>query len=389
MPHALVDGYYPFAQDFRSPLALRQSIASVLDHGCFGYSDPSIECTAAVASKLDETHGFAGAVTQNPETIRWLPGLIPALHHVVRVAQLRQMDAKKNSHVSVASVTPIYYRFLFTGPCEGADVLRIPLLATANGHELEYKLDYETLDTTLGQPTCKVLLWCNPHNPSGRVWSRAELLSVAQLCVKHDVLLLSDEVWSDLVYDPVSTPFTGLGALLEEVPGLRERLIVITSPSKTFNVATLNVAFGAVPCPELRRQFISVGRDKAETPPFGYAAALAAYTDPECAKWRLRLLDYLRANRDHTYDVLCRNVGPQHLKMTKPEATYLTWIDMEGLGVTTELGPFFQRHGVALTPGTPCGAASGVRLNFATTRNTLNVGLERLLRGIDEVCNGS
>ena len=325
-------------------------MASVVEDGAFGYSDASAATTAAVASKLDTTHGFGGAVTADAaRALLWLPGLIPALHHVARVAKKRRGCTVTTA---IASATPIYYRFLYVGECEDVDVLRVPLVAgkqDANGtYELRFEIDFEGLERALAHEDCGVLMWCNPHNPTGRVWTRAELIRVAQLCVKHDVVLLSDEVWADMVYDEVATPFTGMGALLQDVPGLSERLVVVSSPSKTYNVATCNVAYAAVVDPNLRREFLRAGRDKAETTPFGFAAALSAYTDPACAQWRLRLLAYLRSNRDHVHEVLMREAGPELLQLTRPEATYLTWIDVSRVGVPEY---HWENYGVKLTPG--------------------------------------
>lgn len=368
---------------------MRQAMASaVLDDGCIGYSDPSLATQIAVATKLDTTHGFDGRVADNLGAIRWLPGLIPALHHIIRVAAARYTEAQP---MSIATVAPIYARFLATGRIENTAVHEVPLRCeTVGTHELRYALDTVALEEALSHAHCKVLLWCNPHNPTGRVWTRDELLSVARLCVKHDVLLLSDEVWSDVLYDPTATPFIGMAGLLDDVPGLLERLVVITAPSKTFNIATANVAFAAVLCPTLRRQLIAVSRDKAETPPLGYAAVLSAYADPKCAAWRARLIAYLQANRDHAFDVLSRNVEPTHLKLTRPEATYLMWMHVGGFSPEAEVmrSTFFARHGVALTSGSQCGDPLGERINFATPRVTLDHGLDRILRAFDELQEG-
>lgn len=284
-------------------------------------------------------------------------------------------------------MVPIYARFLHVARLEGAASIEVALDTTSQHegptHRLHHTLNLERLGAALARPDCGVLLWCSPHNPSGRVWTRDELAAVARLCVKHDVLLLSDEVWSDIVYDPARTPFVGMGALLDDVPGLAERLIVVASPSKTYNIATADVAYGTVVDPDLRRAFVHAGSDKAETPPFGFAAALAALTDPSVAEWRRRLVDYLCANRDHVTNVLTHNIDATDVRLTSPEATYLTWMDISGLALPHRPAVHFQRHGVALTPGTQCGDATGVRLNFVTPRKTLDQGLECFLRGVD------
>ena len=116
---------------------------------------------------------------------------------------------------------------------------------------MRYEVDWDALETALAKPEVGLLLWCNPHNPVGRVWTRDEMVRVAKTCVKHDVVLVSDEVWRELILDEDKTPFTGAGSLLKEVDGLRERLVVMTSPSKTLTRAGATSpwrAFRIKPC---------------------------------------------------------------------------------------------------------------------------------------------
>ena len=102
-------------------------------------------------------------------------------------------------------------------------------------HGLRYGIDLDALDTALARPEVTSLLWCSPHNPTGRVWTRDELRAVAECCVRHEVFVMSDEVWGELVLEPELTPFVGMASLVDEVPGLREKLVVVTSTSKTYN----------------------------------------------------------------------------------------------------------------------------------------------------------
>ena len=151
-------------------------------------------------------------------------------------------------------------------------------------------------------------------------------------------------------------------------------------------MASTDVALAVIPDTKLRRAFSRVGADKAEVTPFGYAACEAAYVDAdgEVEAWRRRLVAYLAANRDHAEAVLLE--AAPALRLTRPEASYLTWVDCDGVmgAATRKHGPFthFLDHGVALTDGTPFGDAAAVRLNFATTRERLDEGLERIVRGL-------
>ena len=225
----------------------------------------------------------------------------------------------------------------------------------------------------------------------------------------HGVLLCSDEVWGDVALTPDSHPFVSMLALLASpsdelpagaaataaeramatddteaargVPGLLHLLMVLTSPSKCFNVAPLDLAVAIVPDDALRARFRRCGADSAEVSVFGYMAAMAAYGDPECESWRLRLIEYLRANRDHAAAAL-QGMG---IRCVVPEASYLMWMDASDAlpdGVIAE--DFFLDAGVGLSGGLPFGGSSGtVRLNIGCRREVLDEGLTRMAAAID------
>ena len=397
--------------DFRSPRPIVEAVTRVAAHGVYGYTDPSPALTAAAVDRMGGKYGFGEAL--EPNMLRWLPGLLPGINHVVRARRLLDGEgyggAPSAAPMGVAVCTPIYAPFL-SAPwnCE-AELVKVPLAQMGGGGGgggggvVHYEMDWEAMEASLSQPSVRVLLWCNPHNPTGRVWSRGELSRLASLCVSHGVTLLSDEVWAEVVYDdddddePSGSAsragdgagFTGMGALLAEHPELS--LVVLTSPSKAFNVATTDIALAAIPDARLRRAFSRVGADKAEVTPFGYAACEAAYVDAdgEVEAWRRRLVAYLAANRDHAEAVLL-GAGAPGLRLTRPEASYLTWIDCGGEGVMGKAArargsafAHFLDHGVAFTDGTAFGDPAAVRLNFATTRDVLDRGLERAVRALE------
>ncbi len=216
----------------------------------------------------------------------------------------------------MAVATPIYAPFL-AAPLNqrqgGAALVEVPLARqllveephSGCGGVWRYELDVDALSAALRRDSVRVLLWCNPHNPTGRVWTRDEMRTVASLCAQHGVALVSDEVWADVILDEAATPFTGAAAMLadDEVgPALGEAgLVVLTSASKAYNVATLDLAVAVVPNDDWRRRIAAAGACKAEVPPFGFVAAEAIYADEdgEVEAWRRRLVAYLRANRDH------------------------------------------------------------------------------------------
>ena len=360
--------------DFSAPPAVVDAVLAVASSGHYGYADASAVLTERALERLERRHGCGDS---GAEAIRWLPGLNPGLNHAVRAA--RRMVGED---VSVAVCTPIYPPFLYASRNNEQGRVEVPMLRRRRddvGPNVEsYDVDWDALESALAREEVKILLWCNPHNPVGRVWTREEMVRVARLCVRYDAILCSDEVWRDLILDEDATPFCGAAAVMDEVDGLRERLIVMTSPSKTYNVAGCDVALAWIPDKTLRLHFARAGSDKAEITPFGYAACLAAYSDDSCEEWRQRLLKYLRANRDHIVDVLSADPNARDLlTWTVPAASYLTWVNCERLVDRIERSPFdhFLEHGVVLSEGAPFSAPRSVRINFATRREILDRGL--------------
>ena len=294
--------------------------------------------------------------------------------------------ARGGRAVVTAVCTPIYPPFLHASRNDESARVEVALRRAIEDGRARYSIDWEALETALAREDVGLLLWCNPHNPVGRVWTRDEMVRVARLCVKHDVVLCSDEVWRELILDEKATPFCGAGSILDEVDGLRERLIIMTSPSKTYNVAGCDVAMAYIADKALRLHFARAGSDKAEITPFGYAATLAAYTDPSCEEWRQRLLTYLRANRDHIDAALSDDANARELMTwTVPDASYLMWLNCEKLVDRVERSPFehFIEHGVALSDGAPFSAPLSARINFATRRDILDQGLDSIVTALE------
>ena len=173
--------------DFRAPPPVIAAVRSVAEHGVYGYTDPSPALGALAAGRLEQVYGLEGA---EPSWIRWQPGLLPGLNHACRTLP---------PGGAVVVATPIYPPFLAAPTNCGRPLIEVPLACTpdlerdASGRLLRYGLDLPALGAALARPDVECLLWCNPHNPTGRVWTRAELRAVAELCVQHGVLLLSDE----------------------------------------------------------------------------------------------------------------------------------------------------------------------------------------------------
>jgi len=328
-----------------------------VEHGVFGYSDAPPELTRLYLDRLRSVYGCG--VEPSEAWLRWIPGLIGGLNYAVR-ATCRALQPSD----TVVIPTPIYPPFLDAPRNCGATLRTVPLAqrAAAGEAELFFEVDWAALEAACADPATKLLHWCNPHNPVGRCWTREELARVAALCVREGVVLCSDEVWGEMPLEPAAAPFTSMLALLGGVEGLQERLIVLTSPSKCFNIAPLDVATAVIPGETLRRRFLQAGKDAAEVGPFGYVAALAAYGDDECEAWRERLVAYLTANRDYAAAMLSSMDG---VRCVVPESSYLMWIDAtDALPPDTNAEQFFLDAGVGLSGGLPFGAEAGTcRIN--------------------------
>jgi len=386
--------------DFCSPQPVVDAIVARAQNGVYGYTDCPPALADAFLSRLRSVYNCN--IEPSASWLRWIPGLLPGLNHAVSAACRKPTDA-------VVIPTPIYAPFLDAPFNRGARLVTVNLCEERRGEheaELYYSLDLAALEVAVSDPEVKLLHFCNPHNPVGRCWTRNELEAVARLCVRHDVVLCSDEVWGEVPLDAADHPFLSMLALLtpptsaeEEVPpevapldaassvvaGLHERLIVLTSPSKCFNVAPLDIAVAVIPSDSLRRRFRNAGKDSAEVGCFAYVAASAAYIDAECEAWRQRLVAYLRANREYAFTALTSVRG---VRCVRPEASYLMWIDAtDALPPGTNAEQFFRKNArVGLTGGVAFGGALGtVRLNLGCTQETLVKAIERMVHALETV----
>lgn len=338
--------------DFPSPPEVVAALESMARRGVFGYTVPYPSVRESVVEYLARAHG----VEIDPAWIVWLPGLVPALNLACH--------AFSESGDAVMTATPVYPPFL-TAPVNARRGLQaVPLIREQNC----WTFDQAGMEEAVTAET-RIFILCNPHNPVGRVFSRAELEWLADFCERHDLILISDEIHCDLILDDQSHV---CGLALGE--GWRERIISLFAPSKTYNLPGLACAFGVIPSRTLRARFERATRGIfTEVNIFGYAGCEAAYRQGE--PWRQALLKQLRQNRQTVYEFFARNF-PQ-LPLYPMEATYLAWFDARPLGIENPTAGF-EAVGVGLSDGTAFGAPGWLRLNFGCPPTTLKEALARM-----------
>ncbi|MEP4076412.1 MalY/PatB family protein [Haloferula sp.] len=350
-----LDPFWVADMDFASAPEIIESLHRRVDHGVFGYPQAHKGLDEAIADYLLERQSS----TVPGEQIVHLGGLVPALSLAAR-AFCKEGEA-------VMTCTPVYPPFI------GVHRDAKAKLITVDHHcvDGQWTLDWDALEKAV-TPTTKVFLFCNPQNPLGRVFTESEVQGLAEFCERHDLILVSDEIHCDLIFDETATPHFSALRLAED---LRRRTITLLSPSKTWNIAGLGYAFAVIPDDSLRRRFTAArGHTLTEINLLAYYAAEAAYRDGE--PWRLQLIDYLRSNRDTLLDFVAERL-PQ-MKAVTGEATYLAWIDARATGIENPALHLEKEAGLFVSDGAFFGWPGWFRFNFACPRARMLEGLEKV-----------
>jgi len=296
--------------DFRPPQAVTKTLQNMVDQGVHGYYGPDSSYRAAVCGWMKRRHGW----DIEPEWITTTHGLVAA------VALALQAFTKQGDGIIL--FTPVYHAFAKVINNNGRNVVE-SALAQSEGR---YELDLEALEAQLDGSE-KMLVFCSPHNPGGRIWSGEELRSVADFCVKHDLILVSDEVHHDLVFAPNKHRMMALAA-----PLIAERLVTLVAASKTFNLAGGMTGAVVISDEALRARFSAAHLASGPSPNrFGMMMTEAAYTDGE--GWLEELLAYLAENKRVFDEGVNKIPGVRSMEL---QSTYLAWVDFSGTGMGTE-----------------------------------------------------
>ncbi len=355
--------------DFRSPEPVVQALLRRVEHGVFGYAHPTVELAAVICDRMQRLYNWA----VSPDQIVFLPGVVSAINVACR--------AFGESGDGVLVQTPVYPPFLSAPANHSLALQTAPLIPVVQDHAIRYEIDYEAFEVVIA-PRTRLFILCHPHNPTGCEYSPEQLTRLAETCMRHGVIIVSDEIHCELLLG--GTRHTPMASL---EPEFANHCITLMAPSKTFNIPGLNCCFAIVPNPEHRRRLTQAGAGIVPTMnALGLTAALAAYRDG--GAWLAALLDYLTANRDLLVDYIGKLLPT--VRTTIPQATYLAWLDCRDAGLPGNPFEFFlHKAKVALSDGAAFGPGGQgfVRLNFGCPRSQLVEALERM--NVALIDNGS
>jgi len=347
--------------DFPSPEPVVEALRRRIEHGVFGYGVELDELRAVLQERILVQHGWR--VEQ--EDMVFVPGVVVGFNLVCQ--------AFGGEGDGVLIQPPVYPPFFSVGERTRRRIETAPLVLTSEG----YRIDFDAFEAAIS-PRTRVFLLCNPHNPVGRVFTRTELEKLAEICLRHDLIICSDEIHQDFVYPGHRhIPIASLG------PEVAKRTITLVAPSKSYNIPGFHLSFALAPEP-LRDRLKAACRGliPGHSGVLDQVAALAAYKEGN--EWLEQLLAYLRGNRDFVLAYV-RNHLPG-IEMLEPQGTYLAWLDCRGTGIQGPPGEFFLREAkVALNEGSFFGrnGEGFVRLNFGCPRPILQEALERMKRALE------
>lgn len=340
--------------DIETSNTIVNALKNKVDQKIFGYTMENERYIGSLVEWVEKRHGYKLSF----DKIVHSPTVITSLNLLIKILT--------NEGDKIMIQSPSYPQFINQIKNNGRKIVINKLIEKEEKYEIDF-IDFEEKikDT-------KVFILCNPHNPTGRVWKREELLKIAEICVKYGVKIISDEIHSDLILDGKHLPIASLGKEIECL------VYTCLSSTKTFNLAGIQSSFVVFPTIEEKKRFMSeltlIGVHEPNS--FCMDMVISAYTEGE--KWLEELLNHLRKNIEFAIDYIEKNI-PQ-IKVRKPEATYLLWLDLRKFGLDDEKlkNRLIKDGGLALTMGTAFMGSGFARMNIACPRYMLEDGLERL-----------
>ena len=350
--------------DFAAPDCVLQALHARVDHGIFGYTEMFGDALPhAFAAWCERMYGWRFP----QEQLCTSHGIVPALFDLIR---LRCKPGEK-----ALFFTPSYGPFRRAAVDTGHEYVCSDLI---RGEDGVFRIDFDDFAAKAADPAVTVCILCNPHNPTGRIWTDDELRRIGEICLENGLLILSDEIHCDLLRS--GRTHTPLAKLFPD----SERIVTCMAPSKTFNIAGLQFSTIVIPDPELRAAWKKTHTEGEN--PFSLTAAQAAYSDGGYA-WLMALREYIDGNFAFTADYFAAHAPKVRFQI--PESTYLVWVDVSAYtGPQTELRRLFaERAGVIVNDGSMFvqNAEGFLRLNLACPRAIVEKGLSRICRVLNEL----
>ncbi|MEA1940100.1 MAG: MalY/PatB family protein, partial [Candidatus Caldatribacteriota bacterium] len=345
--------------EFKSPQPVIDAIKKAVEHGIYGYTSRPDSYYQAIIEWMERRHNWR----IKKDWLAFSPGVVPALSIIIR-AFCQPGD-------KVVVQPPVYYPFFRVIENNGCHVVNNPLKLSGG----KYFMDYDDLEKKIEDPRVKLLILCSPHNPVGRVWHKEELNILGEICLKHNVIIVSDEIHADILFEGIKhTPFASIS------PAFAHHSITCTAPSKTFNLAGLQTSTIIIPNNKYYKIYNNALESSAlnENNVFGLVALEAAYRYGE--EWLEQLLSYLNENLKFMMEYFEEKIPK--IKVIKPEGTYLIWLDCRQLELSAKaLNSFMlNKARVALDDGYWFGTQGEgfMRMNIACPRSILEKGLRRI-----------
>ncbi len=358
--------------DFTAPQPILTALQKSVEHGIFGYEMPGKALRQLVAARMENLYGW----TISPESVVAITGLVSGFY-----AAAQTLCRPGDGYIIQP---PVYMPFHDIQKHQGVIRQEAELGCAAQDNLLRYQINWVSFEKAFhsGGSQTKMFLLCNPHNPTGQIYSAQELSRMAETCLKQDTVIVSDEIHSELILgEEKHVPIASLS------PEIAQKTITLIAPSKTFNIAGLFCGFAIIPNQELRERYKEqVERMTLHVNGLGLTAAQAAFSG-ECDDWLAELRAYLRANRDFLVALVQQELP--EIRITRPQATYLAWLDCNGLVESGQIkgSPykfFLKKAKIALNDGATFGTGGNnfVRLNFGCPRATLEQALERMKKAL-------
>ena len=351
--------------DFRIAPSIERALQQRLDHGVFGYSSPSEHSKQLLQQWLETSHRW----TIDPALLSFHQGVLPA------IAASIETFSEEGDEVVITS--PVYPPFRSIPEQLDRRVVDCPLIE----NDGTYEIDFNALERAF--QTAKLFIFCNPHNPGGTVWREEDIRTLTELAAREGVVLLSDEIHSDLVYEPN-----------EHVPTARVNeagasIITFVAPTKTFNLAGIQIAASIASTIDLKRALDRTTQSHMTMGPNAFALAAwdAAYGDPESNEWLSEMKSLIQRNESFMTDQLLEAFP--HLRIAPLQSTYLLWIDYRAYELKERdvMDALLQVGRLALEPGSKYGEAGDgfLRLNLATSEQLIEEAVDRFIESFESL----